>query len=487
MKVTFLSGAGGTVIPSRILLRTNDDKDSTLLECGDIVPEKDTKNYEPDFSPVEPSKVGKVITSHAHTDHVGALCSFVRRGFNGGIVSTAPNKSITEALLFDNYEVPLVDAVFERYESPKKFLEEFELSEGVYATFYPAQGHILGASSILFRLEKLRLKVLFSGDLGNTNKKMLSINGEVPEADIVIMESTYGRKEYHLDFDECLDLLHNGINETYRKSGNFIIPVLSIHKIQEALYHVNLAIETGKIPEDINVAVDSKLGEEITRIYSRGAYRHLFSSEAQEFFNNHSITSPFHYSNRINKEGRNVILASSGLDGLRGRFKKHLGELSSEENSIAMLSHMQEGSLLENIAAGKGSVGFDGKKYDVNAKTFNLSGFSSHADATQLLNWFRKTKAKYVFLVHGEDDSRNKLKEMIVENGLCPEERIFLPALMEEFDLSNLPKSNNKIFVPSSIPTREKRLSPPPASKPLTGGGTVLFGQRLDIKFKETG
>ena len=475
MKLTFFSGAGGNVIPSRILLG------STLLDCGDAVPEKKDPNYKAKFGQLIPKLVKTVLLSHAHTDHVDALCDFVKAGFHEKIESTGCTKEISKALIEHNHvhnnDYSLVNSLFKLWQRPRNFLERFEISDGIYATFYPAGGHILGASSILLEFEKEKLRVLYSGDLGNTNKHMLEVNGEVPEADIVIMESTYGRREHHPNFELSLKDLYEEINKTYEKGGNPHIPALSINKLQEALYHSNQGIEEGNIPEDINIVVDSYLGEEITEIYAREHNRKYFSDTAKNYFNNYSTTAPFHYTNQVTEGGKNIIIASSGLDGLRGQFKKYFKDLSNENNSVIVISHTLEGSPLYDIATGKERIGTNGKSIHLNARRLNLTGFASHADATQLIEWFEKTRAKYVFLVHGENDSRLNLKEMIASKGLCPAERIILPALGEEFNPMNLPKARNSCSVPSEIST----IPPTDNSAPKT---MVIGGHEFPVKYQ---
>ena len=299
MKLVPYGAAGGNVIPSRIFLQGKDAEESILLDCGDAIPEKGEKNHRIDFGSLRPSIVKKILVSHGHTDHVGALPAFVQAGFKGEIESTQGTQEITSALIRDNYPQALVNDVFDRYQKPRKYLERFEIADGVYATFYPARGHILEASSILLEFERLKLRVLFTGDLGN-NKMMLDINGAIPKVDIVISESTYGHREHHPDFNLSLEQLHEGIRNTCRNEGNFFIPVLSINKLQEVLFHVNLAREKGDIPNDVNVVVDSTLGEAITRIYNKPYFRHLYSLDAIKFFNSYSKVYPFAYTNRAN-------------------------------------------------------------------------------------------------------------------------------------------------------------------------------------------
>ncbi len=476
MKLTFFSGAGGNVIPSRILLG------STLLDCGDAVPKKKDSNYRATFGQLIPQIVETVMISHGHTDHVDALPDFYQAGFRGRIESTRGTKEISKTLIKHNHvqnnDSSLVNGLFGLWQRPRDFLDRFEISDGVYATFYPACGHILGASSILLEFEKEKLRILYSGDLGNTNKHMLEVNGEVPEADIVIMESTYGYREHHPDFEESLKELYDGINETYDKGGNFHLPVLSINKLQEGLYHSNLGIEEGKIPEDINVLVDSNLGEEMTEIYSREHNRKYFSDKAKDYFSTYSTVHPFNYTNHLTEGGKNIIIASSGLDGLMGKFRRYFPALTNENNSVAVISHTLEGSPLNDIATHKERIGVNGngRSIPLKARSFTLNGFASHADATQLLTWLKKTKAKFVFLFHGEDKSRMNLREMILKTGLCPEDRIFLPALNEEFNPTNLPKARNVCSVQSNTDTTTPNTN---GSAPKT---MVIGGREFPVK-----
>ena len=443
--LTFFGAVGGAVVPSRYLLKGNNCRDSILVECGALIDDnakKRGKEARQDFAHLDPRSVGQILISHGHTDHGGALTGFIEQGCRANITSTDPTKDILEAMLRHNHNNGRVDNVFDHYGKPREYLDEFQVEDGVYATFYPAQGHILGASSILLRLEKENLRVLFSGDLGNTNKYMLDTSGDPPEADIVIMESTYGDREHHPDFKQSLSDMHREVNESHSKRGNSILPVLSIHKLQEGLFHVNEARRNGEIPRSINMVVETKLGEAITKIYAKNKNRKYFSERAQEYFSNPLGIKPFDCSEEINPGGRNIILTSSGLDGLRGRFCQHFSELSDERNSIIVTTYKIPGSPLDDIAKGKRHIGTNGRSIEINAQSLDLPGISSHCDATQAINWLRKTKAKFIILVHGEKPGIAGLKELIVRSGICPEKNILTPSLYDEFDLSNLQRSN---------------------------------------------
>lgn len=461
MKLHFL-GAAGTVVPSRYILQNGS---TTMLDCGSAIHDDDAdeKVKSNSFDNIESPVIDSLLLSHGHTDHVGASPDLVQQKKVNRVFGTAATLNISETMLRDNFAGSLIDNVSGIFEKPKHFKKEFQVADGVYATFYPAQGHILGASSILIRLEKENLRVLFSGDLGNTNKYMLDNTVAPPEADVVIMESTYGRREHHQDFQQSLKSLYNGINSTYENNGNYIIPVLSINRLQEILFYINEARANGDVYDDINLVVDSNLGRKITEIYSRKNHRHMFSDRAKALFDAKTFY-PFQYSTDFSRPHRNVFVVSSGLDGLRGKLPKYMSLAEDPNNSFAVVSHTIEGSPLDDIKKGKAQIGKNGTARELNAKTFNLDGFSSHPDATQLLTWLEKTKASIVYLVHGDDTSRIPLKQMIVDRGLCLEENIHLPTYEQEVDLSNLPKVNGS----SAIRT------PTPKAAPVT-----LFGHEL--------
>lgn len=449
MKLHFL-GAAGTVVPSRYILQNGS---TTMLDCGSAIHDDDAdeKVKSNSFENIESPVIESLLLSHGHTDHVGASPDLVQQKKVNRIFGTRATLEISETMLRDNFAGSLVDNVSGIFEKPKSFEKEFQVADGIYSTFSPAQGHILGASSILIRLEKENLKVLFSGDLGNTNKYMLDNKVDPPEADVVIMESTYGRREHHQDFQESLKALYRGINTTYENNGNYIIPVLSINRLQEILYYINEARNNGDIWDDINLVVDSNLGRKITDIYSRKIHRDQFSDRAKALFDAKTFY-PFKYSTDFSRPHGNVFVVSSGLDGLRGKLPKYMGLAEDPNNSFAVVSHTVEGSPLDDIKKGKAQIGKNGTARQLNAKTFNLDGFSSHPDATQLLTWLEKTKAKIVYLVHGDDSSRIPLKQMIVDRGLCTEENVHLPKYEEVVDLSNLPRVSGSSAIRTTTP-----------------------------------
>lgn len=466
MKLQFL-GAAGTVVPSRYILQNGS---TTMLDCGSAIHDDDAEEEvkRNTFDNIKSPVIESLLLSHGHTDHVGASHDLVQQKKVNRIFGTKATLEISETMLRDNFAGSLIDNVSGIFEAPKFFKKEFQVADGVYATFYPAQGHILGASSILIRLEKENLRVLFSGDLGNTNKYMLDNSVDPPEADVVIMESTYGRREHHQDFQQSLKSLYNGINTTYENNGNYIIPVLSINRLQEILFYINEARNNGDIYDDINLVVDSNLGRKITKIYTQKTHRSEFSDRAKSLFENGSSFYPFEYSTDFSQPHRNIFVVSSGLDGLRGKLPKYMSLAEDKNNSFAVVSHTIEGSPLDDIKKGKAQIGKNGTARELNAKTFNLDGFSSHPDATQLSDWLEKTKAPIVYLVHGDDTSRIPLKQMIVDRGLCTAENIHLPTYEQEVDLSNLPKVNSS----SAIRTQPTKKEAP----------QTLFGQPLTTK-----
>ena len=196
MKITFNGAAGGEVTGS--MHRFDNNRASVLLDCGprldkELIPLPDRLKRNID--------VDAVVLSHAHTDHVLDLANFVEQGFQGGVFSTPPTRDITEALLFRNEPGHRAESVMQKFKPTVNYNQRIEVAEGIYVTFIP-NAHILGSSFVL--VENNGIRILFTGDVGNKNKKLFDFPQDLPEADILISESTYGARDLHPDFDESL-------------------------------------------------------------------------------------------------------------------------------------------------------------------------------------------------------------------------------------------------------------------------------------------
>jgi metallo-beta-lactamase family protein len=107
-----------------------------------------------------------------------------------------------------------------------------------------------------------------------------------------------------------------------------------------------------------------------------------------------------------------MIVASNGmLTG--GRVLGHLRNLIGDPTAtLLFVGYQGEGTLGAHLQAGATTVKLDGQPREVRCKIRSISGFSAHADESELLDWLRHYAAgkapgaagypKTVFLVHGD-------------------------------------------------------------------------------------
>ncbi len=318
------------------------------------------------------------------------------------------------------------------YETP------IQLAPGIRATFINA-GHILGSASIFLELEEGEQKhrLLFSGDLGYSNRAILRNPASPPAADTVVMETTYGDR-MHKQLQPSINELYDIINHTIGDGGNVIIPTFALERAQEILYYLREGIDNLSIKYFMNVFLDSPMAISATQIFER--HPECYNKETLQAATGGK--DPFslpglHFTRETAEsiaisqlESGAVIMAGSGMC-TGGRVRHHLKHnLWGRKNSIVFVGYAAQGTLARRIIDGAEKVRIFGEDIQVRASIHTIGGFSAHADQAELLAWHQQTgKPKTTFLVHGEVDSMhtfaNKLKDTKVE----------MPTLGQEFTL----------------------------------------------------
>jgi len=450
MKIKFCGGVQ-SVTGSCHLITIGDKK--LLLDCGQFQGNKTTEklNYE-DF-PFDPSEIDFMILSHAHVDHCGRIPLLVKRGFSGKIFCTDATYDLVQIMLLDSahiqeketewqnrknmragrppveplYTIKDAEASFKYFE-PVMYDETKQLCDEIKIKFNDA-GHILGSAIIeIWAIEDgKKTKIVFSGDLGMKHRPILRDPVTIREADIVIMETTYGNR-VHTENSESIDQLINIIIETAARGGNVVIPAFAVGRTQELLYDLNRFYEKTSpdykaVLDNIKVYVDSPMAINATDIFKRNAQ--VFDEETKEYilkgdhpleFPNLVFTKTSEESQAINFDPTpKVIMSASGMCNA-GRIKHHLKHnIWSEKNSIVFVGYQAEGTLGKRIIDGEKHISLFGEEIYVNAHIYNLEGMSGHADRTSLLDWlggFDK-KPSQIFLVHGEHDSKHDFADSV--------------------------------------------------------------------------
>jgi metallo-beta-lactamase family protein len=408
-----------------------------LIDCGLIqgAPADEARNRQP--FPFNPTDLDAVILTHAHLDHSGRLPLLVKAGFRGPVYTHRATRDLCQIMLKDAASLNekdaehenrrrlrqgkrLVEPMYTRQDAEKAMRQfqaldydtERELLPGVRLRLRDA-GHILGSAIVELWLEEngSRRKIVFSGDLGHADAPILRDPETVREADLVILESTYGDRE-HRPWDETIAELGEVFREAQRDEGNILIPAFAIGRSQELLYFLKQHGREWGI-DQWTVFLDSPMAIEATEVY--GHHWKLFDAEAHQ--RRKKAGDPFsmpnlHFSrtaaqsmaiNRV-RSGAIVIAGSGMCDG--GRIRHHFKHnLWREQCHVIFAGFQARGTLGRRIVDGAQTIKLWNETIRVAARIHTVGGLSAHAGQSGLLNWYRNfERHPAVALVHGEPE-----------------------------------------------------------------------------------
>lgn len=432
----FFSGAAHEVTGSKHYLEAAGKK--ILIDCG---MEQGKNLYENQEIPVPASDVDYVFLTHAHIDHSGMLPLLYNQGFKGSVYTTEATQQLCQIMLLDSAHIqefeaewknrkgkragipPIVpiytteDAVgILQYFVPCRYEEKIQVCEGIEIRFVDA-GHLLGSASIEVWVTEqgVTKKLVFSGDIGNTNQPIIKNPHYIKDADYVIMESTYGDRS-HGPRPDYIKELTAIIQRTFDRGGNVVIPSFAVGRTQEMLYFIRQIKAEGLVKnhDNFEVYVDSPLAVEATNVFNRnvpGYYDDDAMALIKQGINPISfpglktaVTSDDSIAINVSTTPKVIISASGMCDA--GRIRHHLKHnLWRPECTILFVGYQSVGTLGRNLVEGATEVKLFGETIEVQAEITSLAGVSGHADCEGLMKWigaFEK-KPKRVFVVHGED------------------------------------------------------------------------------------
>lgn len=402
--------------------------------------------------PVSPSDIDFVLLTHAHIDHSGLLPLLYAGGFQGEIHATEATANLCSVMLRDSAHIQEFEAEWrsrkarrkgeEDYEPlytmndalgaialfvPHKYETPFDISEGINVSFRDA-GHLLGSSSIILTLTEdgTTRKIVFSGDIGNTEQPLIRDPQYVDSADYVVIESTYGNRLHERPTD-YVTALSEVLQKTFDRGGSVIIPSFAVGRTQEMLYFIRHIKEEGLVKghDDFPVYVDSPLANEATDIFISNR-ESCYDEEALSFvrrginpiaFEGLIRTVSSDDSRAINSDSRcKVIISASGMCEA-GRIKHHLKHnLWKKENTILFVGYQAGNTLGRSLIDGARKVKLFGETVNVAAEIKQLPGVSGHADMNGLLAWAEAVKGvKKFFVNHGEASSAENFAQILRE------------------------------------------------------------------------
>jgi metallo-beta-lactamase family protein len=395
--------------------------------------------------PVKPAEVGLIFLTHAHIDHIGLLPKLIQKGFKGEIIGSHPTIALILPMLEDAMRFGTLRASDrEKIAQTIKDLswgfeygETFDLGSDVVFELGRA-GHILGSCFIRFEDQKDGSAIVFSGDLGNFNTPILNDPERAGRADVLFLESTYG-DQLHGDRAHRMVRLAEVLDHCLADGGKVFIPAFSLGRTQEVLYELDRifsdTVYHSRFPRLASgarppVFVDSPLGLEITRIYSR--LTDFWDEEAQallkagdhptSFESLYGVEKHVAHAMLLDVKGPAVIIAGSGMC-TGGRILDHLAAgIEKPENDIIFVGYQAAGTpgrAIQEHAGDNRTVFLNGKESKIKAGVHTLSGYSAHADQRGLLDWVERMPEKpgKIQLVHGEPKAQKALAAMLVERG----------------------------------------------------------------------
>lgn len=465
MQITF-HGAAQTVTGSMHLIETAGRR--ILLECGLYQGARAEARLKNERLPFNPESLDAVVLSHAHIDHSGNLPSLVKAGYRGRIYATRATADLAEVMLEDSAQIqtrdyeylkrkgkpveePLYEAVHARATARLfrgvDYGEWFDVLPGVRARFQDA-GHIIGSATVHLEIRepgKPSVRITFTGDLGRESLPILRAPEPLPEAEIVLTESTYGGRCHNQGEDAAATMktsLEKALLLAARSGGKLLIPAFSVGRTQNVLYYLNALMDEGRIPVT-RIFIDSPLSVEATEILRK--HPECFDEETlakleqglDPLIGSHvDMARTVEESKAINRvRGTCVIISASGMCEF-GRILHHLSRHLPDPNSvIAFVGFQADRTLGRRIVEGGNPVRIYGDSVPVNARILRLDGFSAHADHNELMAALTPLRASAgrIFVIHGDPEPANALATDLRESGFSA---VDVPAPGDSFPLS---------------------------------------------------
>ena len=496
MKITFL-GATKIVTGSNFLVEAAGKK--FLVDCGLYQgrAELEEQNYR-DFD-YNPAEIDFMLLTHAHIDHSGRIPKLYNDGFKGPIYAHKATCDLCQIMLPDSGHIQEMEAEWKNKKRirkgqptrpplytaeeaikcmeifvPVKYDDIIQVDENIYVRFNDA-GHMLGSSiiEIWAKEDGKETKAVFSGDLGNNDIPLLAEPTMIDKCDYLVMESTYGSR-LHVRNDQKAELFLKIVSETIDNGGTVVIPSFAVGRTQEILYEINKIKENRHDEEflreyrtlmKVPVYVDSPLAISATQVFKENM--DLFEDEVKEEmergnnpleFPGLKFTQTADESKALNESDEpSIIISASGMCDV-GRIKHHLKHnIWNPKSTILFVGYQAPGTLGYEIVNGAKKVTIFGEEFAVNARIEYIEGYSGHADQEWLMNFVYSfyNKPKHIFLVHGEEESQEVLRNKILENtGIG----VTIPEYGETYQLDDELRIVNRIKIKKTLTLKNEVL-----------------------------
>ena len=429
MQITFL-GAADSVTGSKHLVDIGGQR--ILLDCGLFQGFKVLRERNWCPLPVAAKAIDAVVLSHAHLDHSGYLPSLVKQGYTGPVYASAATRDLCEVLLLDSAKLQEEDArranrygyskhptalpLYGTADARRAIARITPIAAGrdvrlgkVRVSLTPV-GHLLGACAVTLRTADECL--VYSGDLGRDDDQLMPPPQRVAQADVLLVESTYGNRSHALgDTDQRLGAI---IRATVGRGGSVLMPSFAVGRAQALLHSLQKLRAAEEIPRDMPVYLDSPMAIQATALYLR--HRRLMRLSAREsaaLTDGVTMVTTAQQSQKLTRSRYPCVIISASGMATGGRVLHHLKAMApNAKNHIVFAGFQVSGTRGAKLVAGAREVKIHGEYVAVNADVSQVEGFSGHADAYGLMAWMRAFKGapRRVFVVHGEPEAADTLR-----------------------------------------------------------------------------
>lgn len=434
MRLTFL-GAAGEVTGSSYLIETDTVK--FLVDCGMFQGGREADKKNRTAFAFDPKGIDFVLLTHAHIDHSGLLPRLSAWGFRGPVYCTTATADLLQVMLKDSAYIQEKETEWRnksRHRSRStqdlaplytvtqagmllrqlhrvEYDQDVKPHRSIRCRFRDA-GHILGSAIIELWVNTHAgpKKIVFSGDLGQPGHPVVRDPCFIEQADILLIESTYGNR-LHRNLTETLNELVHVITVTLASQrGNVVIPAFTVGRTQDLLFLLIDLYRQGRLPS-MDIYVDSPMARAATEITLKHiALLDQESSAALRWMNDSAQKPRIHFvqdieeSMQLNHRNGIIIISASGMCDA-GRIKQHLKyNLNRPECSIVITGFQAQGTLGRRLVDGARQVRIYGEEIRVRAAIHTIGGLSAHADQADLIHWLKHFRAmpEKIFVTHGE-------------------------------------------------------------------------------------
>ncbi|MGI9472950.1 MAG: MBL fold metallo-hydrolase RNA specificity domain-containing protein [Rubripirellula sp.] len=418
------------------------DKQSVLVDCGIFQGDDARKHPNPEIE-FSLEGIQSLLLTHVHIDHVGRVPYLMGAGFDKPIYCSYPTARLLPLVMEDSLKIGftrsrnLISKFLKKVGKllrPLSYGHWHAIEGGVDIRLRPA-GHVLGSTIFEVRLPDGKI-VVFSGDVGTGHDPLLRKPTSPPEADLLVLESTYGDKLHETPANRQ-HALEAVLRHTLQNKGVTIIPAFSLGRTQALLYEMNgiferLQEEEGRsLLKRVDVIVDSPLASRFTELYK--SMKDYWGLEAQHLMRTDDQPLVFENLTTVNghREHRDlldylesrklpaIVIAGSGMcTGGRvvNYLKRFIGDPTTD---LVFVGYQARGTPGHFISRGSEWVHLNGRRYDVRASVHRIQGYSAHGDQADLVEFVEtmEESPKEIRLVHGDYQPKLILSETLSDLG----------------------------------------------------------------------